>query len=128
MALYQESNLDHAGTVPHEVNTTDFRTHHLLDLLPGLGSQMQDPEIFVMIELFPIGRCKLPAKYPQLPTGCGHHCCLPGEEGRAGSDKGSENRDRRTLSLRYAAASKYQRAAKQQRLVLPCLATVALWG
>ena len=85
----------------------DKIAHHLLDLLPGLGSQMQDPEILVMIELFPVGRCKLPAKYPQLPASCGNHCRLPGEEGRAGSDMGSETRDRRPLSVKCGAASKY---------------------
>lgn len=37
---------------------------------------MQDPEILVMVELFPTGRCKLPAKHPELPTGSGNHCCL----------------------------------------------------
>lgn len=95
-------------------------THHLLDLLPGLGSQMQDPEILVMIELFSVGRCKLPAKHPELPASCGHHCRLPREEGRAGSDKGSESRDRRTSPNKHAAASRYQRADKWQRLLLPC--------
>lgn len=93
--------------------------YHLLDLLPGLGSQMQDPEILVMIELFSVGRCKLPAKHPELPASCGHHCHLPGEEGRGGSDKRSESRDR-TSPIKHAAAPRYQRADKQQQLLLPC--------
>lgn len=87
---------------------------------------MQDPEILVMVELFPTGRCKLPAKHPELPTGSGNHCCLPEE--RTGSNKSTEARERRNLSVRCAAASKYQKADKWQQLLLYCLAKEALWG
>lgn len=66
----------------------DIRAQHLLDLLPGLGGQMQDPEISVVVELLPVGRGKLPPKDPELPPSCGHHSCL--QEGRAGSEQHSK--------------------------------------
>lgn len=72
-----------------------------------------------MVKLFPTGRCKLSTKHPELPTGCGNHCCLPEE--RTGSNKSAKARKRRTLSVRCAAASKYHKADKLQQLLLHCL-------
>lgn len=37
-----------------------------LSLLPGLGGQMQDPEILVIWELFSTGVRELPSEKPQL--------------------------------------------------------------
>lgn len=53
-----------------------MRAQHLLDLLPGLGGQVQDPEISVVVELLPVGRGKLAPKDPELPPSRGHHSCL----------------------------------------------------
>lgn len=41
---------------------------------------MQDPEIFVVVELLPVGRGKLPPKDPELPPSRGHHSCLQDKE------------------------------------------------
>lgn len=57
-----------------------MRAQHLLDLLPGLGGQMQNPEILVVVELLPVGRGKLPPKDPELPPSRGHHSCLQEKE------------------------------------------------
>lgn len=57
-----------------------MRAQHLLDLLPGLGGQMQDPEILVVVELLPVGRGKLPPEDPELPPSRGHHSCLQERE------------------------------------------------
>lgn len=43
------------------------------DLLPGLGGQMQHPEVLVVVKLLSIRRGKLPTEDPQLPTTLGHH-------------------------------------------------------
>jgi hypothetical protein len=48
----------------------------LPNLFPGLGGQVQDPEVLVMVELLAIGRCKLPTEDPQLPTTLGYHHSL----------------------------------------------------
>lgn len=57
-----------------------MRAQHLLDLLPGLGGQMQNPEILVVVELLPVGRSKLPPEDPELPPSRGHHSCLQEKE------------------------------------------------
>ena len=51
-------------------------TQHSPDLLPGLGGQMQHPEVLVVVKLLSIRRGKLPTEDPQLPTTLGHHHSL----------------------------------------------------
>lgn len=48
----------------------------LPDLLPGLGGQMQDPEILVVVKLLSVGRSKLSPEDPQLPAALRHHYSL----------------------------------------------------
>lgn len=64
----------------------DTRAQHLLDLFPGLGGQVQDPEIFVVVELLPVGRGKLAPEDPELPPSRGHHSCLQ-DKGQLGQSR-----------------------------------------
>lgn len=54
----------------------------LLDLLPGPAGQMQDPEVFVVIELLPIWRSKFPTEQPELSATLSNNHSLPDKRER----------------------------------------------
>ena len=51
-------------------------TGALPDLFPGLGGQVKDPEVPVVVELLSIRRGKLPAEDPELSAALGHRHSL----------------------------------------------------
>ena len=66
---------------------------HILDVLPSVCSQVQHPEVLVVVELFPVGRGKLSPEHPELSPALGNDHRLRGEtEGRrkGGEREGDE--------------------------------------
>lgn len=54
---------------------------HILDVLPGVCSQVQHPKVLVVVELFPVWRGKLSPKHPELTPTLGNYHRLRGREG-----------------------------------------------
>ena len=53
---------------------------HSLDELPGVCGQVQHPKVFIVVELLPVRRGKLPPEHPQLPPSLrDHHRLVEGE-------------------------------------------------
>lgn len=53
-----------------------------LDLLPGVCGEVKNPEVFIVVELLPVRRRKLPSKQPQLPPCLGNYHRLQRERKR----------------------------------------------
>lgn len=79
---------------------------HSLDLFPGVCGQMKNPQVFVVVELFPVRRRKLPSEHPQLPPSLRNYHRLRRERGGTGGggergkvDREEREREKQTESL-----------------------------